>query len=33
LKATFSPDAERFIKEVRGDEPELTARLRIEERG
>ena len=25
-------DAERFIDEVRGDEPELTAMLRIEER-
>ena len=25
-------DAERFIEEVRGDEPELAARLRIEER-
>ena len=25
-------DAERFIEEVRGDEPEMAARLRIEER-
>ena len=25
-------DAARFIEEVRGDEPELAARLRIEER-
>ena len=25
-------DAERFIEEVRGDEPELAAKLRIEER-
>ncbi len=25
-------DAERFIEEVRGDEPELAAQLRIEER-
>ena len=25
-------DAERFIEEVRGDEPEITAKLRIEER-
>jgi hypothetical protein len=25
-------DAERFIEEVRGDEPELASRLRIEER-
>jgi hypothetical protein len=25
-------DAERFIAEVRGDEPELAAQLRIEER-
>jgi hypothetical protein len=25
-------DAERFIEEVRGDEPELSAGLRIEER-
>jgi len=25
-------DAERFIDEVRGDEPELAAKLRIEER-
>ena len=25
-------NAERFIEEVRGDEPELAARLRIEER-
>ena len=26
-------DAERFIEEVRGDDPELAAKLRIEERG
>ena len=25
-------DAERFIEEVRGDEPEIAAKLRIEER-
>ena len=25
-------DAERFIEEVRGDEPEMAAKLRIEER-
>ena len=25
-------DAERFINEVRGDEPEVAAKLRIEER-
>jgi hypothetical protein len=25
-------DAERFIEEVRGDDPELAAKLRIEER-
>ena len=25
-------DAERFIEEVRGDEPEIGAKLRIEER-
>ena len=25
-------DAERFIEEVRGDEPELAVKLRIEER-
>jgi hypothetical protein len=25
-------DAERFIKEARGDDPELAAKLRIEER-
>ena len=25
-------EAERFIEEVRGDEPELAAKLRIEER-
>ena len=25
-------DAERFIEEVRGDDPEVAARLRIEER-
>ena len=25
-------DAERFIEEVRGDEPDLAAKLRIEER-
>jgi hypothetical protein len=25
-------DAERFIEEVRGDEPEVAAKLRIEER-
>jgi hypothetical protein len=25
-------DAERFIQEVRGDDPELAAKLRIEER-
>jgi hypothetical protein len=25
-------DAERFIEDVRGDEPELAAKLRIEER-
>jgi hypothetical protein len=25
-------DAERFIEEVRGDEPELAAKLRIDER-
>ena len=25
-------DAERFIEEVRGDEPKLAAKLRIEER-
>ena len=25
-------DAERFIEEVRGDDPELSAKLRIEER-
>jgi len=25
-------DAERFIEEVRGDEPEIAANLRIEER-
>ena len=25
-------DAERFIEEVRGDDPEMTAKLRIEER-
>jgi len=25
-------DAERFIKEVRGDDPELAAKLRIKER-
>ena len=25
-------DAERFVEEVRGDEPELAAKLRIEER-
>jgi len=25
-------DAERFIEEVRGDEPEIAAELRIEER-
>jgi hypothetical protein len=28
----FIEDAERFIGEVRGDEPELAAKLRIEER-
>ena len=27
-----SEDAERFIEEVRGDEPEMAAKLRIEER-
>ena len=26
-------DAERFIEEVRGDDPEVAAKLRIEERG
>ena len=26
-------NAERFIEEVRGDEPEIAAKLRIEERG
>ena len=26
-------DAEWFIEEVRGDEPEMAAKLRIEERG
>jgi hypothetical protein len=26
-------DAERFIDEIRADEPELASRLRIEERG
>ncbi len=25
-------DAERFIEEVRGDDPELAAKLRVEER-
>ena len=25
-------DAERFVEEVRGDDPELAAKLRIEER-
>jgi hypothetical protein len=25
-------DAERFVEEVRGDDPEVAARLRIEER-
>jgi hypothetical protein len=25
-------DAERFIEEVRGDEPELAAKLRVDER-
>ena len=25
-------DAERFVEEVRGDDPEVSARLRIEER-
>ena len=25
-------DAERFVEEVRGDEPEIAAKLRIEER-
>ena len=25
-------DAERFVEEVRGDEPEVAAKLRIEER-
>jgi hypothetical protein len=25
-------DAERFIEEVRGDDPEIAAKLRIEER-
>jgi len=26
-------DAERFVEEVRGDDPEMAAKLRIEERG
>lgn len=25
-------DAERFVEEIRGDEPEIAAKLRIEER-
>jgi hypothetical protein len=29
---TQREDAERFIEELRGDEPELAAKLRIEER-
>ena len=27
-----SEDAERFVEEVRGDDPEVAAKLRIEER-
>jgi hypothetical protein len=32
LKATSSPDAECFIEEVRGDDPEIASYLRMEER-
>ena len=32
LEVVGREDAERFIEEVRGDEPEIAAKLRIEER-
>jgi len=32
LEVFMRQDAERFIAEVRGDDPEIAAKLRIEER-
>ena len=32
LSTQLREDAERFIEEVRGDDPEVAAKLRIEER-
>jgi len=32
IERRAAEDAERFIEEVRGDDPELAAKLRIEER-
>jgi len=32
LRAAGGEDAERFIEEVRGDDPEVAAKVRIEER-
>lgn len=32
LEVFLRQDAERFVEDVRGDDPELAAKLRIEER-
>jgi hypothetical protein len=32
VKPSTCEDAERFVEEVRGDDPEVAAKLRIEER-